>query len=109
MWRSIGCSPYRCSARGEVLYGGGPLNGLGSAPLHLRPRDDVVRSVGPADPRLVPAVVVLGQKDQRRGLSQCGAGLGPLRVQPSPDADEWVVLQLVADCGRLGVARMDAG
>src|SRR5205807_3698078 len=33
------------------------------ATLHLGPRDDVVRAIGPADPGLVAAVVVLGQQD----------------------------------------------
>src|SRR3954447_11062156 len=76
-----------------------------SATLDLRARDDVVRAVvGPADPRLVAAVVVVAPEHEPRLAVPHGARLVALRVQPAPDADERVVLPLVADRRRLGVA-----
>src|SRR3954447_16981010 len=59
-----------------------------SATLDLRPRHDVVGAVvGPADPRLVAAVVVVAPQHEARGAVPDGAGLVALRVEPAPDAD----------------------
>ena len=46
---------------------------LRSARLDLRAGDDVVPAVGPADPGLVPAVVVVAEQDERRRLAHRGA------------------------------------
>ena len=55
---------------------------------HLRARHDVVPAVGPPDPRLVPAVVVVAEQDQGRRLAQRGACRRTLGVQPAPDPHE---------------------
>src|SRR3954454_4931980 len=80
---------------------GGAPTGLGPA-LHPRARDDVVAPVGPADPRLVAAVVVVAEEHERRGLAERGAGLVALGVDSAPDADEGVALPLGRDGRRLG-------
>src|SRR4051812_47713064 len=56
--------------------------------LHLRAGHDVVRAVGPAHPRLRPAVVIRREEDERGALAQRGARLGPLGIEAAPDADE---------------------
>ena len=93
------CSPH---TRGGDLV----LRHAGLALLNLRAGHDVVRPVGPADPGLVAAVVVVTQQDQRRLLVQRPAGLVALRVQAAPDPDErWQALQdyltaQMAECER---------
>src|SRR4051812_9510631 len=77
--------------------------------LHLRAGDDVVAPVGPADPRLVPAVVVVAPHDERRRVAPDGDLLLALGVDAAPYADERVVLPLVADRRGLGVAGVDLG
>ena len=67
------------------------------------------RAVGPAHPGLVAAVVVVAEQDERRRLAQRGARLVALGVQAAPDADERVVLPLLGDRRRVGVARADHG
>src|SRR5262245_6472700 len=81
--------------------------GEGSARRDLRARDDVVRAVGPAHPRLVPAVVVIAEQDQRGRIAHRRARLRPFWIEPAPDTDELVVLELVGDRGGIGVTRMD--
>src|SRR4051794_38309889 len=51
-----------------------------SAALHPRAGDDVVAPVGPADPRLVAAVVVVAEQHERRLLAQRRARLVALGV-----------------------------
>src|SRR5579864_1781158 len=80
-----------------------------AAPLHLGSGNDVVRAVGPADPRLVSAVVVACEQDQCGRLSHRRAGLRPLGIEAPPNPHERVVLELGAHRGRLGMAGMDAG
>ena len=79
------------------------------AAFDLRAGDDVVAPVCPANPGLVPAVVVVAPDDERRGLAPDGDLLVALGVQAAPDADEAVVLPLVADRRRVGVAGVDHG
>src|SRR5579884_3267553 len=76
-------------------------------PPDLRAGDDVIGAVRPAHPRLLAAVVVVGQEDQRRRLAERDAGLRALGVEPAPDADERVVLALGGDGARLGVTGVD--
>src|SRR3954469_5025173 len=79
-----------------------------SATLDLGSGHDVVGAVvGPADPGLVAAVVVVAPEDEARLAVPHRARLVTLWVQPAPDADERVVLPLVADGRRVGVARAD--
>ena len=58
--------------------------------LHLRAGDDVVAAVGPAHPRLVAAVVVVAEQDQRRRLAHRGArggrprGRRPRQIRTNP-------------------------
>src|SRR5919201_1311789 len=90
--------------------------GLGATPptaslfgLHLRPGHDVVAAVGPAHPRLRAAVVVAGEQDQRRLLAHGRAGPVALGIEAAPDADEGVVLPLLADRGGVGMAGQEVG
>src|SRR3954464_2271483 len=79
-----------------------------SATLDLGPRDDVVGAVvGPADPRLVAAVVVVAPQDEAGLAVPDRARLVALGVQAAPDPDEAVGLPLLADRRRVGVARAD--
>src|SRR5438876_10422354 len=57
-----------------------------SSPRDLRARDDVVAAVGPAHPRLVPAVVVVAPKHEPRRLAADRARLVALGVQAAPPA-----------------------
>ena len=91
----------RPARRGNAILAGHRSGGA----LHLAAGDDVVASVGPADPRLVAAVVVVAEQDQRRGLAERGARLGALGVQAAPDADERVAARTprrrwTGRCGR---------
>src|SRR3954447_14992066 len=97
------------SRRGSTPTRGGASARMPSAALHPRAGDDVVAAVGPADPRLVAAVVVVAEKHERRRIAQGGAGLVALRIDPAPDADERVALPFGRDCRRLGVTRADDG
>ena len=71
--------------------------------------DYVVATVRPADPRLVPTVVVGGPQHERGLLATDPAGLGALAVQPAPEPDESVLLPLGADRRGVGVPRVDGG
>src|SRR4051812_1034510 len=73
------------------------------AALDLRAGDDVVAPVGPAHPRLVPAVVVVAEQDQRGRLAQRAARFVALGVQAAPHADEGVGLPFAGDGRGLGV------
>src|SRR4051812_2583205 len=60
--------------------------------------DDVVApGVVPPDPRLVAAVVIGAEQDQRPLLLPHAAAVGPLWIQAAPHAHEGVLLPLVAD------------
>src|SRR5207248_901275 len=72
--------------------------------LDLRAADDVVGAVGPAHPRLVAAVVVVAEQDERGRLAHGGARLVALGVQPAPDAHERVAFPFLGHRGGLGVA-----
>src|SRR4051794_36004744 len=86
----------------------GVSKGFGSATLNLGARHDVVAAVLPAHPCLVAAVVVVAQEDERRLLvAEDGARLASLFVEAAPEADERVVLELVGDRRRVGVAGAD--
>src|SRR3954452_15393575 len=75
-----------------------------SATLDLGAGDDVVGAVvGPADPRLVAAVVVVAPQHEPGLAVPHRAGVVALRIQAAPHADEGVVLPLVADRRRVGV------
>src|SRR3954447_10181340 len=74
---------------------------------HPRAGHDVVGSVGPADPCFVAAVVVVAEQDQGCRLADRRALLGALGVEPPPDPDEAVGLELVGHRRRVGVARAD--
>ena len=74
---------------------------------HLRARHDVVLAgVGPADPRLVAAVVVRRPEHEGRVALPDRAGVRALGVEAAPDADEGVLLPLLADGRGVGVARV---
>ena len=81
----------------------------GQPALDLRAGNDVVAAVGPADPRLVAAVVVVAEQHERRGLADRRARLVALGIEPAPHADERVCLALLADRRRVGVAGADDG
>ena len=72
--------------------GGGVARRPSSAALDPRARDDVVAAVGPADPGLVAAVVVVAEQHERRRLAERGARLVALGVDAAPDPDERVAL-----------------
>jgi hypothetical protein len=55
----------------------------------------------------VAAVVVVAEQDQRGRLAERRARLRALAVEAAPDADERVVLPLVGDGRRVGVAGVD--
>src|SRR4051812_15868309 len=75
-----------------------------SATLDLGPGDDVVGAVvGPADPGLVTAVVVVAPQHEARLAVPHRAGIVALGVQAAPDADEGVGLPLLADRRRVRV------
>src|SRR3954453_4646471 len=77
-----------------------------SATLDLGSRHDVVGAVvGPADPGLVAAVVVVAPQHEARLAVPHRARLGALGIQSAPDVDEGVALPLLADRARVGVAR----
>src|SRR4029077_16888801 len=84
-----------------------PSCGADSA-FDLTAPDDRVAAVRVAHPGLVRAVVVRAEQDQRRLRAPDAAGLVPFRIEPAPDADERVLLPLVADRRRQGVTGMDA-
>ena len=87
-------------------WGSGPL----AIPLHLGAADDVVGAVlGPADPGLVAAVVVVAPEHERGRLVPHRHLLGALVVEPAPEPHELVGLELVGDRRRVGVTGMDDG
>ena len=102
--RRPGRLPDRADRRRRLRHAAGPG---GLAALDPRPGDDVVAAVGPAHPGLVAAVVVVAEQDQRRRLAERGARLRALLVEPAPDPHEAVVLELVGDGRRIGVAGPD--
>src|SRR6478672_3680063 len=81
--------------------------GLSVSALDLAATDQRVAPVGVADPRLVRAVVVGAEEDQRRLLAADAARLVALGIHPTPDADERVLLPLLADRRRQRVTRVD--
>src|SRR5215213_4742064 len=91
------------AARAQREVGMRSSRAIRSGGLHLAAGHDVVAPVGPADPRLVAAVVVVAEQDQRRRVAERGAGLGALGVEAAPDADERVVVVLLAYGRGVGV------
>src|ERR1022692_3755677 len=80
-FRSIEPPPGRRSVDTDLLAPRARGTDLLDRQLHATARDDVVLAVRPAHPRLLTAVIVFGEQNQRRRLAQRRAGVRALRVE----------------------------